>query len=275
MTPEEARELPLGLYRLFWTSGGYSLAAVGQTRSGERWYAPANWLSPQDLPSPAGRDWSVVTRVECVMPNRERRDPSRSARSLLERLGLCPDPELVEQILAALRRNNMLDEDADPQKHVRRTFDDAMQCAQDILGSDAARGFKSRAVNLLEAAVSLGELLGDAEAIRKAQTCLETARESQAQRFGNVCARCMRPTQALMENGDWYCGNCDMSWPQDGSVIETARQGLLGRQLLLGRTRRGPAGRPTWIETAEQLQRLGRSLRDNGEQVRRGDDDER
>lgn len=72
MTEDEARKLPLGLYRIHWYSGGTSLAAVGQGHDGRRWLAPINWLAPAQLP-----DWSAVVRVEAVPLERE---PGEAAR---------------------------------------------------------------------------------------------------------------------------------------------------------------------------------------------------
>ena len=37
-----------GIYRVFWKSGGSSLAAVGRDESGTPWMAPTNWIG--DLP---------------------------------------------------------------------------------------------------------------------------------------------------------------------------------------------------------------------------------
>lgn len=45
MTPELVAKLPLGLYRIYWDSGGSSLAAVGNSPDGRRWMAPINWVS--------------------------------------------------------------------------------------------------------------------------------------------------------------------------------------------------------------------------------------
>jgi len=39
-------DAPPGLYRIYWTSGGSSLAAIGEFRDGGRWFAPINWLGP-------------------------------------------------------------------------------------------------------------------------------------------------------------------------------------------------------------------------------------
>jgi len=49
-----------GLYRVYWTSGGSSLAAVGSTANGDRWLAPTNWISGETT------DWSGVERVERI-----------------------------------------------------------------------------------------------------------------------------------------------------------------------------------------------------------------
>ncbi len=51
---------PPGLYRIYWKSGGDSLAAVGITASGGRWLAPTNWVSTTE----ALDIWSDVERVE-------------------------------------------------------------------------------------------------------------------------------------------------------------------------------------------------------------------
>ena len=61
MTRAEGNKLPLGLYRVFWKSGGSSLAAVGMDYVGNRWLAPTNWVTP----SPAGH-WRLVDRVERI-----------------------------------------------------------------------------------------------------------------------------------------------------------------------------------------------------------------
>lgn len=35
----------LGLYKVHWESGGYSLAAIGNMYNGDRWLAPVNWTA--------------------------------------------------------------------------------------------------------------------------------------------------------------------------------------------------------------------------------------
>ena len=77
MTLAEVNQLPLGLYRVHWKSGGSSLAAVGNTERGKRWLAPCNWLGPHipddlrvfDLRSP----WLDVARAEILFSTSELR----------------------------------------------------------------------------------------------------------------------------------------------------------------------------------------------------------
>ncbi len=56
--------LPLGLHRVFWKSGGSSLAAIGMLSDGRRWIAPTNWLSPGTEPT-AGA-WAEIDRTELL-----------------------------------------------------------------------------------------------------------------------------------------------------------------------------------------------------------------
>lgn len=48
----------LGVFRLFWKSGGFSWASVGSDSSGNLWFAPSNWVTVPSF------DWSDVERVE-------------------------------------------------------------------------------------------------------------------------------------------------------------------------------------------------------------------
>lgn len=60
MLMREANQLAPGLYRIYWRTGGSSLAAVGVTSEGNRWMAPINWVYPGDSYS----SWWLVTKVE-------------------------------------------------------------------------------------------------------------------------------------------------------------------------------------------------------------------
>ena len=60
MTDDDVAALRHGVYRIHWRSGGFSVAAVGHTASGEKWFAPANWISvPWYI-------WTEVDRVELI-----------------------------------------------------------------------------------------------------------------------------------------------------------------------------------------------------------------
>lgn len=56
-----------GLYRVFWKSGGSSLAAMGVTDDGGRWLAPINWTKP----SVAFNNWDSIERLERVVDGYE------------------------------------------------------------------------------------------------------------------------------------------------------------------------------------------------------------
>src|SRR5262245_64380205 len=62
MTHAESLLLDPGIYRLYWHSGGSSLAAVGMTIEGWRWMAPINWVMPSAMP----RCWASVVRAERI-----------------------------------------------------------------------------------------------------------------------------------------------------------------------------------------------------------------
>jgi hypothetical protein len=79
MTKQAVQKLPLGLYRIFWKSGGSSLAAVGNDYAGKRWFAPVNWigfkvktyhhgLTAQGSTAPDS-DWRSVSQVELIAAN--------------------------------------------------------------------------------------------------------------------------------------------------------------------------------------------------------------
>lgn len=61
MKKKEVQQLNHGLYRIFWKSGGCSLAAVGNMPNGDKWMAPINWVSPG---TSARRMWKEVKNIE-------------------------------------------------------------------------------------------------------------------------------------------------------------------------------------------------------------------
>ncbi len=60
MKREKVQKLHHGLYKVWWKSGGSSLAAVGSTITGKRWIAPTNWVSGSD------DDWDEVKKVKLI-----------------------------------------------------------------------------------------------------------------------------------------------------------------------------------------------------------------
>lgn len=70
---EQMRHRQLGVYRLFWKTGGCSVASVGMTYDGTRWFAPANWTTGSadaSLATVVSTDWGRVDRVELIEVNR-------------------------------------------------------------------------------------------------------------------------------------------------------------------------------------------------------------
>lgn len=61
MSKAQAKKLQHGIYRIFWKTGGSSLASVGSDREGNRWFAATNWISGNCI------DWRPVLRVERIM----------------------------------------------------------------------------------------------------------------------------------------------------------------------------------------------------------------
>jgi hypothetical protein len=72
VTKEDASKLGHGLYVLHWKDPSSrrtarSLASVGMTYDGTRWFAPCNWTSADNArPMVASTDWSCVERVTRV-----------------------------------------------------------------------------------------------------------------------------------------------------------------------------------------------------------------
>lgn len=66
MNRHEVRKLDHGLYRLYWKSGGDSIAAVGSLYDGTRWFAPTNWTSETEE-GIAKCDWNKIEKVEAIL----------------------------------------------------------------------------------------------------------------------------------------------------------------------------------------------------------------
>lgn len=70
MTNAEARQLPLGIYRLEWCDGGESLVAVGKLHDGSNWFAPINWTSER-REYVASTDWSYVAQAWLILSQQD------------------------------------------------------------------------------------------------------------------------------------------------------------------------------------------------------------
>lgn len=64
LVPQEPKH---GLYRVYWKSGGTSLAAIGVTYDGGRWLAPINWTKP----SIVFTEWDRIDKLERVVEGYE------------------------------------------------------------------------------------------------------------------------------------------------------------------------------------------------------------
>lgn len=67
MTKEEAKKLSLGVYVIFWKSGGSSAASVGQLCDGTPWFAPSDWThkTPEGI---ASTEWRLIGHVSRLYP---------------------------------------------------------------------------------------------------------------------------------------------------------------------------------------------------------------
>jgi hypothetical protein len=68
MKEEEVKQLVNGIYRIYWKSGGSSLASVGVTFNGGRWLAPINWVSPTEKQEV----WESVKKVTLKLTKEDR-----------------------------------------------------------------------------------------------------------------------------------------------------------------------------------------------------------
>lgn len=84
MRKSEVESLKLGLYTIYWKSGGSSLASVGQLYDGARWLAPCNWITDnKDMDKKgkvngiafSGPVWRQVKTVKLLVSVGERDSP--------------------------------------------------------------------------------------------------------------------------------------------------------------------------------------------------------
>jgi hypothetical protein len=63
LTYKDPIPLIVGVYNIYWKSGGSSVSSVGQDREGNYWFAPANWVTVPWF------DWSDVKSIELIQAN--------------------------------------------------------------------------------------------------------------------------------------------------------------------------------------------------------------
>ena len=66
MTEKKVQDLKHGVYKIYWHSGGMSLAAVGSFGDGSRWMSPVNWISGA---TSSRKQWRHVKKVEAIITN--------------------------------------------------------------------------------------------------------------------------------------------------------------------------------------------------------------
>lgn len=108
--PEPIASADHGLYRIYWTDGSSSLAAIGINPDGSRWIGPTNWVGPATETGP-NPWWHTVDRlVPLVIPGR----PDRVALALAiqhaaEQLGDGSDYDLSAHNWIRNRRDQLAD----------------------------------------------------------------------------------------------------------------------------------------------------------------------
>lgn len=91
--------LPLGLHRIYWKSGGTSIAAIGMLSDGRRWIAPCNWVSPSI--EPTSGSWVEIDRTDLLVPYPEPSDPAPDATASAVEAEREAIAQLVEQFTDA------------------------------------------------------------------------------------------------------------------------------------------------------------------------------
>lgn len=59
MTKKQVRKLKFGVYRVWWKSGGNSVASIGFFADGTRWFSPSNWINKDKANL---EEWSIKIR---------------------------------------------------------------------------------------------------------------------------------------------------------------------------------------------------------------------
>lgn len=60
MNKNQIEKVVHGIYKIFWKEGGISVASVGSTPDGKRWFAPTNWTNVPSF------NWGLVKKLELI-----------------------------------------------------------------------------------------------------------------------------------------------------------------------------------------------------------------
>ena len=64
---EEIKDCPLGLYEVFWKSGGSSIAAIGNMHNGVRWIAPCNWTTSEGFDPTERIEGEFINNIKSIV----------------------------------------------------------------------------------------------------------------------------------------------------------------------------------------------------------------
>ena len=67
-TEKDILKCSLGLYKVYWKSGGSSLASIGQMYNGDRWIAPCNWTADgQENENPTVKIKKIIEDIDFLI----------------------------------------------------------------------------------------------------------------------------------------------------------------------------------------------------------------
>ncbi len=142
MTRDEVMVLPLGLYRVWWETGGSSLASIGQGPDGTRWIAPTNWVAPA-----LTLDWDEVLHLEPInvpTPSAETLETAHQVREARvaealakskERVRLQTVDEWTDQLTGGVDSDH-IEASGGPEAYARAIVGGDCCCTTEVMGPD-------------------------------------------------------------------------------------------------------------------------------------------
>lgn len=100
-----------GLYRIYWKTGGFSLASIGTLSDGKSWFSPTNWTS-KNTKGICSTDWDLVSYVEYIditlLENKKiifKYEVNLYSNSLLGKFQKKKEPEFIIDMYPILKEN--------------------------------------------------------------------------------------------------------------------------------------------------------------------------